>query len=265
MSKPILNLQNAILKKMPDNFSFDGDIDLTGSTLEELPAGLRVGGDLVLNDKIIALPPRAIICGDVYIEGHLTLGYDPTCIVVGSIIYEDGSKEATPNTAATGYLILDGERVIYERKKHYTHKAFRRHEYDRTPFDIYYNYNHEIIAVSWETLKGNFLKPCESIKQAKLLVDLQDAIENGIEQYAGLDIDTPILGHKILEIYQICTRSCPEMVMTFLVQYGYDLDKKYTLREIGLALQKFRAEWYAPALDVFLHFFNIPLLEADHE
>lgn len=265
MSKPILNLQNATLKKIPDNFSFDGDVDLTGSTLEELPAGLRIGGDLILNDKIVALPPYSIICGDVYPEGHLKLSYAPTCIVVGSIIYEDGSKESTPNAAATGYLILEGNKIIYEHKKHYTHKAFRRHEYDRTPFDVYYNYNREIIAVSWETPKGNFLKPCESVKQAKLLVDLQDAIENGIERYVGLDIDTPILGHKILEIYQICTHSCPEMVMAFLECYGYSLDKEYTLREIGLALQKFRAERYAPALDAFLYFFNIPLLEVNHE
>ena len=52
MSKNILKLKGVLLNKLPDNYRFDGTLDLTGSSLTELPKGLYVTGDLILDDNL---------------------------------------------------------------------------------------------------------------------------------------------------------------------------------------------------------------------
>jgi hypothetical protein len=49
-----------------------------------------------------------------------------------------------------------------------------------------------------------------------------------------------------------------KVVNEYLNRFNIDLDKYYTLREIGYTVQQFKVERYAPASDVFMTFFNIP-------
>lgn len=272
MSEKVLKLNGVLLNKLPDNFSFDGTLDLRGSSLTELPMGLYVTGDLYLGDRITAIPPEAIIGGNVYFtqtarinaEGEIvfnTLKWDESSIVCGWICFEEGVQGFRKPSNKTNYIILDNGNIFwYKEKRHYSHQA-RDHEFDRTPFDFFYGYNSKQLAVQWSTPQGTFSKECTSKENAKFLVNYQDAIERGLEKYRGLDIDTPMLGHDILEIYQVCTHSCMKIVQEYLDRFGFNLDNYYTLREIGYAVQKFKIERYAPASDVFMYFFNIPPYE----
>lgn len=277
MSKKVLKLAGALLDNLPENYYFDGTLDLTGSFLTKLPKGLYVTGDLILGDKIVEIPPEAIIGGDVYFsqsvtnldkEGHIifnTLSYDLSSIVCGKIYFEKENISYYKPSNKTNYIILDnGDLFWYKDKKYYTHQA-RNHEFDRTPFDFYTDYSNERFAVQWSTPQGTFTKKCKDKKDAKFLVNYQDAIERGLEQYKGLDIDTPMLGHKILDIYQVCTHSCMPVIQEYLDTFGLSLDKKYTLREIGYKIQKFKIMRYAPASEVFMYFFNIPNYEKETE
>jgi hypothetical protein len=275
MSEKVLKLNGVLLNKLPDNFSFDGTLDLRGSSLTELPMGLYVTGDLYLGDRITAIPPEAIIGGNVYFtqtarinaEGEIvfnTLKWDESSIVCGWICFEEGVQGFLKPSNKTNYIILDnGEKFWYKNKKHYSHKVLRNHDFDRTPFDLYESYDNKKMAVQWSTSKGCFAYRCNSLKEAKFLVNYQDAIERGLEKYKGLDIDTPMLGHDILEIYQVCTHSCMKVVQEYLDRFGFNLDNYYTLREIGYAVQQFKIERYAPASDVFMFFFNIPNIKEE--
>lgn len=269
MSNKVLKLNGVLLNKLPENFKFDGTLDLTGSSLTELPEGLYVTGDLILGDKIQAIPPEAIIGGNVYFtqsmdiddEGHIiinALSWELSSIVCGWICYEGGGHFRKPSNK-TNYIILDNEDIFwYKNKRHYSHQARGDHNFDRTPFDLYYGYADGQLAVQWSTPQGTFTKSCTSKANAKFLVNYQDAIERGLEKYRGLDIDTPMPGHKILKIYQVCTHSCMPVIQEYLDRFGFDLGKEYTLREVGYTVQQFKIERYAPASDVFMYFFNIP-------
>lgn len=266
MSENILKLKGVLLNKLPDNYRFDGTLDLTGSSLTELPKGLYVTGDLILDDNLTKIAPESIIGGNVYFKTNnpiITLSWDESSIVAGKIIVNDGvGIDKISNK--TNYIILDnGEKFWYKNKKHYSHKALRDHDFDRTPFDLYEGYNDKKMAVQWSTPKGFFTSRCADLKEAKFLVNYQDALERGLEKYRGLDIDTPMLGHDILEIYQVCTHSCMKVVQEYLNRFGFSLDNYYTLREIGYAVQQFKIERYAPASDVFMFFFNIPNIKEE--
>lgn len=272
MSDRILKLNGVLLNSLPENYFFDGTLDCTGSSLTELPKGLYVTGDLILGDKIQAIPPEAIIGGNVYFTQTMTvnekggfsfntLSWDRSSIVAGWICFEGGDHFRKPSDK-TNYLTLDnGDIFWYKSKRHYTHQARGDHNFDRTPFDLYYGYADNKLAVQWSTPQGTFTKDCANKENAKFLVNYQDAIERGLEKYRGLDIDVPMSGHKILEIYQVCTHSCMKVIQEYLDRFGFDLDKEYTLREVGYAVQQFKIERYAPASDVFMHFFNIPPYE----
>lgn len=265
MNENVLKLEGVLLKNLPDNFSFDGTLDLRGSSLIELPKGLYVTGDLILNEYI------STILQDVIIGNNLisplpfdALHINPSVIICEHIIADNREYKFMSNKE--NYLFLDnGDIFWYKDKTYYSHKALRNHEFDRTPFDLYEGYSHNKKAVQWATKQGIFTLPCKSLKEAKFLVNYQDAVERGIEQYRGLDIDTPMLGHKILEIYQVCTHSCMPVIQEYLDTFELSLDKEYTLREIGYKIQKFKIMRYAPASEVFMYFFNIPNYEEEAE
>ena len=271
MSKQVLKLKGVLLDRLPENYSFDGTLDLEGSSLTELPKGLFVSGDLILGDKITIIPPKAIIGGNVYwtqtlvpADGKIcatALSYEDSSIVAGKIYVSNGGEIVSfvkPSNKENYIVLEDGEIFWYKNKTHYAHRALRNHDFDRTPFDLYYGYNNHNVAVKWETPKGSFAKRCKDKAEAKFLVNYQDAIERGLEKYQGLDIDTPMLGHDILAIYQVCTHSCPKVVQEYLDKFNINLDNQYTLRQIGYSVQKFKEARYAPASEVFMSFFNIP-------
>lgn len=253
----VLKLGGALLNSLPENFSFNGTLDLSGSSLKELPKGLFIQEDLIIGDADIhCIPEGTIIGGDLIdFQGQIEDIHE-TVIVGGKFCFYDYFLNVKNNK--NNYITLEnGDRFYYQRMKHYSHEA-RDHEFDRTPFDFYYGYSSRFYAVVWTTPEGNHAKPCKNMKEAKLLVNMQDAIERGLEKYRGLDIDAPMLGHDILEIYQVCTHSCMKVVNEYLNRFDIDLDKYYTLREIGYTIQQFKVERYAPASDVFMTFFNIP-------
>ena len=270
MSKQVLKLKGVLLDHLPENYSFDGTLDLEGSSIKELPKGLFVSGDLILGDKITVIPPEAIIGGNVYwtqtlvpAEGKIcatALSYEESSIVAGKIYVSNGVETVSfvKSSNKENYIVLDdGEVFWYKRKYHYTHQA-RDHEFDRTPFDLFFGYNDDFLALQWTTPQGTFAKRCKDKAEARFLVNYQDAIERGLEQYRGLDIDTPMLGHDILAIYQICTHSCMKVVQEYLDTFHINLDNQYTLRQIGYTVQRFKEIRYAPASEVFMAFFNIP-------
>lgn len=265
MSKNILRLKGALIKALPENFSFQGTLDLTGSSLTELPKGLFVQEDLIIGDaQIHYIPENVIIGGDLIDYFGIIEDMHESIIVEGKFYYTDYILNI--KSSNTQYIILDtGEKFFYKEKKHYAHKALRNHDFDRTPFNFYIGYSNKRFAVQWSTPKDTFTKWCKNKKDAAFLVNYQDAIERGIEQYKGLDIDTPILGHKILDIYQVCTHSCMPVIQEYLDTFGLSLDKEYTLREIGYKIQKFKIMRYAPASEVFMYFFNIPNYEKETE
>jgi hypothetical protein len=255
----VLKLEGVILDKMPDNFKFYGTIDLTGSSIKELPKGLFVQEDLIIGDASInKIPENVIIGGDLIDHQGRIKSIDDSLVVGGKFFSLDQTLDVQKSNHQ--HIILDnGKKFFYKSSKYYPHEA-RNHLYNRTPFTIYIGYSSRFLAVSWQTPKGKFAKECESRSEAKFLVNYQDAVERGIEQYKGLDIDTPMLGHKILKIYRICTNACLDVVDEYLQRFNLDLNKYYTLREIGYTIQKFKVERYAPASDVFMKFFNIPKL-----
>lgn len=254
----VLKLGGALLNKLPDNFSFNGTLDLTGSSLKELPKGLFVQEDLIIGDADIHyIPEDTIIGGDLVDFTGQIEDIHESVIVGGVFCFCDYFLNVKNNK--DNYITLEnGDRFYYKNSQYYSHKALRNHDFDRTPFEVFYGYSSRFMAVQWETSKGIFAKRCTSKTEAKFLVNYQDAIERGLEKYQGLDIDSPMLGHEILEIYQVCTHSCMPMIEEYLKRFNFDLDKYYTLREVGYAVQQFKNERYAPASDVFMTFFNIP-------
>lgn len=259
MSKErILCLKNVILDKLPDSFRFEGTLDLRGSSIKELPEEIYISEDLYLNEYIIEVPKNATIGRNLITElPYEELKIDKTAIIAGKVIAKNIAY--AQDSSQNNCLILEnGEVFWYKRKQHYTHRALRDHNFDRTPFDIFYGYNEKDMVVQWETPRGVFTKICKDKSDAKFLVNYQDAIERGLEQYRGLDIDKPMLGHDILEIYQVCTHSCLPVIKEYLNRFGLSLDNYYTLRQIGYTVQQFKDERYAPASDVFMNFFNIP-------
>lgn len=255
----VLNLGGALLNKLPDNFSFNGTLDLTGSSLKELPKGLFVQEDLIIGDADIHyIPEGTIIGGDLVDFVGQIEDIHESVIIGGVFCFCDYFLNVKNNS--NKYIILDdGDRFYYKNSQYYSHKALRNHDFDRTPFTLYYGYSSRFMAVKWKTTQGEFTKRCKDKTEAKFFVNYQDAIERGLEKYRGLDIDTPMLGRDILEIYQVCTHSCMKMVQEYLDKFGFNLDNYYTLREVGYTIQQFKLERYAPASDVFMYFFNIPL------
>lgn len=262
MSDRILKLNGVLLNKLPENFKFDGTLDLTGSSLTELPKGLYVTADLIIGDANIHSIPEETIVGGNLIDFYGNIkNIHESAIVCGSFCRLDCFLTVKSNK--TNYITLDnGDIFWYKDKRYHSHRALRNHAFDRTPFNLYYSYNDKL-AVQWSTPQGTFTKICTDKANAKFLVNYQDAIERGLEKYRGLDIDTPMIGHKIFEIYQICTHSCMEGVQEYLDYFGFDLDKKYTLREIGYTVQQFKEDNPTPASDVFIYFFNIPPYKED--
>lgn len=255
---PVLRLSGALITSLPENYSFNGTLDLSGSSLKELPKGLFIQEDLIIGDADIHYIPEETIIGGNLIDfvGQIEDMHE-SVIVGGTFCFCDYFLNVKSNK--NNYITLEnGDRFYYKSNHYYPHKALRNHDFDRTPFTLYFGYSSHRMAVQWKTPQGIFTKLCKDKKEAKLLVNMQDAIERGLEKYRGLDIDTPMLGRDILEIYQICTHSCMEVVNEYLNRFNLNLNKYYTLREIGYTVQQFKDERYAPASEVFMTFFNIP-------
>lgn len=256
----VLKLSGALLNSLPENFSFNGTLDLSGSSLKELPKGLFVQEDLIIGDADIHYIPEGTIIGGDLVDFIGQIEDIHESVIVGGVFCFCDYFLNVKNNKDNYITLENGHRFYYQRMKHYSHEA-RDHEFDRTPFDFYYGYSPRFCAVTWTTPEGNHAKICSNLQEAKLLVNTQDAIERGLEKYRGLDIDTPMLGHDILEIYQICTHSCMKVVNECMDKFNIDLNNYYTLREIGYIVQQFKQMRYAPASDVFMSFFNIPTYE----
>lgn len=68
----LILLANEIIKKLPNNLTINGDLNLYGSIIEKIPKKLKVYGDLNLFGCEISLLPD-----DLYVNGDLDIRYTP--------------------------------------------------------------------------------------------------------------------------------------------------------------------------------------------
>ena len=258
----VLKLQGALIDELPRNYKFEGTIDLTKSDVKSLPKNLFVREDLIIQDCLVdSIPEGTIIGGNLIINGPELLPIHPTALICGDIIYNGNIMPNRVSENDQFIYLADGGKFFYEKRTFYPHTSSdQRH--NRVPFYFYKNYSNKgPHAVTFHTEAGRFAELCKSVSDAKFHVNYQMARENGIERYRGLDIEKPRSGKELLEIYATCvTFACDRGVNEFLKMFNLTLESTTTILDIGFKVQEFKFFKYAPGVEVFLDFFNIPIL-----
>lgn len=255
--KQVLKLGGALLSSMPENFTFKGSLDLTGSLLHELPRGLIISDDLIINDaNINSIPNDCIIGGNVIDPFHNITTIAQNTIIQGSILTNSGSYEHYSSN--NKYIILNnGKRFYYKKKKFIDRRAKEEYEPDAVSITWYLDY-FQRSAVSFTIFDKTYGILCDDLHDAVYQADYYLALARGLEKYRGIDIDTPIPGEQLFEIFSTIVNPCLKGPQDFLTEMDLTLENSLSIRELSYKIIEYKkTHRISSGFFVWLNFFNI--------
>ena len=255
----ILKLGSGKISYLPNNFSFDGTLDLTGSSLTELPEGLTLKGDLIIgNSNVTTIPENALIYGDIIDNENKITCIPKSSLIYGSIISQNTVKDHISSKGQ--YIVLDNGKVFYYKK---IFRYDRRSdtpgvEPDRVSINFYFGYGNHPCAAEFTIFNKTFKKECKNLREGRFFADYQLALEKGMMKYKDLNLDEPRTAKELVEIYTLIANPCSNGLANFFKEMNFTMDTVISIRELNVAISKYAKNHVTPAFEVWLHFFGLP-------